>query len=111
MKLPLLLSLGLVAASVSAAELQEVAQFPTTQATGVTVSQGGRIFVNFPDWGDEHPMSVAEIVDAQPKPYPNAEWNTKGDPKTTFICVQSVVADVKDQLWSSIPRRRKCRAW
>lgn len=106
-------SLVLLLATISfatAAELQEVANFPTTQVTGVTVSRTGRVFVNFPDWGDEHPMSVAEIVDGQPKPFPNAEWNTKGDPQSTFICVQSVVVDANDQLWVLDPAAPKMQS-
>ena len=102
----LILSLATISFA-SAAELQEVAQFPTTQVTGVTVSKTGRVFVNFPDWGDEHPMSVAEIIDGQPKPFPNAEWNTKGNPQSTFICVQSVVVDANDDLWVLDPASPK----
>jgi sugar lactone lactonase YvrE len=104
-----LLLLTTVAAS-AAAELQEVANFPTTQVTGVTVSKTGRVFVNFPDWGDEHPMSVAEIVNGQPQPFPNPEWNTKGDPKSTFICVQSVVVDANDMLWVIDPAAPKMQS-
>ena len=29
--------------------------------TGVTVAKGGRIFVNFPRWGDDVPFTVGEI--------------------------------------------------
>ncbi|MDQ6861254.1 MAG: major royal jelly family protein [Verrucomicrobiota bacterium] len=105
----LLVSLATVSFA-NAAQLEEVANFPASQVTGVTASKTGRVFVNFPDWGDEHPMSVAEIVDGQPKPYPNAEWNTKGDPKSTFICVQSVVVDANDQLWILDPAAPKMQS-
>lgn len=33
--------------------LETVAQFDGPMPTGVTVSHQGRIFVNFPKWGDE----------------------------------------------------------
>jgi hypothetical protein len=40
-----------------AATLEEVARFPNQQATGVAVSKDGRVFVNFPDWSDDHTSS------------------------------------------------------
>lgn len=30
--------------------------------TGVTVSHSGRIFVNFPQWGDDVTATVAEVL-------------------------------------------------
>jgi hypothetical protein len=71
-----------------AAELEEVANFPNQQITGVTVSKSGRIFVNFPDWSDDHTISVAELIDRQPKAFPNEEGNKPGPPAAHFICVQ-----------------------
>jgi hypothetical protein len=79
--------------------LQPVASFPTQQVTGVAVSKSGRIFVNFPDWSDGHTISVAEIVNGQPQPFPNEEWNRPGTPKDHFVCVQSVYVDESDSLW------------
>src|SRR5947207_2505438 len=85
---------------VSAAELKEVARFPDQQVTGVGVStKSGRVFVNFPFWSDDHSISVAEIVNGQPKPFPNEEWNRPGPAGSHFICVQSVVVDDQDNLW------------
>ena len=51
-------------------KLQTVAQFYGAMPTGVTVSQKGRVFVNFPRWGDEVPFSVAEIVDGKAVAFP-----------------------------------------
>ena len=34
--------------------------------TGVTVTETGRIFVNFPRWGDDVPYTVAELKDGKP---------------------------------------------
>jgi hypothetical protein len=82
-----------------AAELQEVASFPTQQVTGVTVSKTGRIFVNFPNWSDDHTISVAEIIDGQTKAFPNDDLNTPGPAGSHFVCVQSVVIDAEDVLW------------
>jgi sugar lactone lactonase YvrE len=99
----------LVTTTVShAAELQAVASFANQQVTGVGVSQkSGRIFVNFPLWSDDHLLSVAELVDGQPRPFPNEEWNKPGDPGSHFVCVQSVVADAEDNLWILDPAAPK----
>lgn len=86
--------------------LQKVATFKH-QVTGVTVSEDGRIFVNFPRWTEDSPVSVAEVSKSgQLTPYPNAEWNAwrnaTGDSQTPndhFICVQSVVADGHGHVW------------
>ena len=61
-------------------ELEEVASFPSQQVTGVTVSAKGRVFVNFPFWSDDHTISVAEVVDGKPKPFPDEAWNAKDGP-------------------------------
>ena len=55
--------------------LEEVAKFDH-QVTGVTVSEDGRIFVNFPRWSEDVPVPVAEVKqDGSIAPYPNDEWN------------------------------------
>jgi hypothetical protein len=57
--------------------LEKVATFDH-QVTGVTVSEDDRIFVNFPRWSQDVPVSVAEVMkDGSIKPYPNDEWNAK----------------------------------
>jgi sugar lactone lactonase YvrE len=92
----------------SAAELQEVASFLDKQLTGVGVStRSGRIFVNFPYWSDDHSISVAEILNGQPKAFPNDEWNKAGPAGSHFICVQSVVVDDLDNLWVLDPAAPK----
>ena len=85
--------------------LTKVAGF-AHQVTGITVARDGRIFVNFPRWSEDAPVSVAELKDGKPVPYPNDAWNgwrnAKADaldPKTHFVCVQSVVADGQNRLW------------
>jgi sugar lactone lactonase YvrE len=77
------------------------------QVTGVTVAPDGRIFVNFPRWSEDTPVSVAELMpDGSTKPYPNEEWNAWRNarmsevlPTDHFVCVQSVVADGRGSLW------------
>jgi sugar lactone lactonase YvrE len=84
----------------------EVAHFDH-QATGVTVARDGRIFVSFPRWTEDTPVSVAQVHrDGSITPYPNAEWNRwrrplrrSLDAEHHFICVQSVAMDHHDQLW------------
>jgi sugar lactone lactonase YvrE len=78
-----------------------VFEFYDAMPTGVTVAHDGRIFVNFPRWGDDVPFTVGEIRDAHLVPYPSAEINTLDPvcPGDTFISVQSVVVDAKNRLW------------
>jgi sugar lactone lactonase YvrE len=87
-------------------QLQQVANFDH-QVTGVTVSKDGRIFVNFPRWTEDAPVSVAEVMrNGQIKPYPDDEWNSWRNARKNqvpagnhFVCVQSVVADAHGNLW------------
>lgn len=72
------------------------------QWTGVAVSPTGRIFVNYPRWSDEVPISVAEIENGKPVAYPDASWNSWApdqDPAKKFVCVQSVTFDDRGTLW------------
>src|SRR5439155_1238612 len=76
------------------------------QVTGVSVSATGRVFVNFPRWTEDVPISVAEVrPDGSIVPYPDAEWNAwrnsrryELSPADHFVCVQSVVADHQGHL-------------
>jgi len=94
------------APSQGTARLQQVASFDH-QVTGVTVSKDGRIFVNFPRWTEDAPISVAEVTrGGEIKPYPNEEWNSWRNARKNqmsagdhFVCVQSVVVDAKGNLW------------
>src|SRR3954463_10632295 len=57
-------------------KLEEAASF-SHQATGVACSPDGRVFVNFPRWTEDAPVSVAEVMkDGTLRPYPDEEWNT-----------------------------------
>lgn len=81
--------------------IEPVAVFNDMMPTGVTIAQNGRIFVNFPRWGDPVKFTVAELRNGQPVPYPNAEINrpNQQDPTKSFISVQSVVVDPRNRLW------------
>lgn len=85
----------------TAGNLEKVTEFTGSMPTGVTVSSEGRIFVNFPRWGDPVPFTVAEVKDGKPVAYPNAEINKldKARAGETFVSVQSVVVDPRDRLW------------
>lgn len=86
--------------------LQSVATFDH-QVTGVTVASDGRIFVNFPRWNEDTPVSVAEVLpDGSIKPYPDEQWNAWRNARMGelsagdhFVCVQSVFADRRGSLW------------
>jgi sugar lactone lactonase YvrE len=81
--------------------LEPVAYFNGAMPTGVTVSQKGRIFINFPKWGDDVPFTVAEIRDGKAVPYPDKAMNqtNEEDPAAALVSVQSVVVDPADRLW------------
>src|SRR5687768_17498835 len=50
------------------AGVETVAEFHGPMPTGVTVSRSGRIFVNFPRWGDPVEFTAAELRDGKPVP-------------------------------------------
>ena len=82
-------------------ELELVATSDGPMLTGVTVSHQGRIFVNFPKWGDEVEFTVAELRDGRPVAYPDQATNDTQDedPAAALVSVQSVVVDPADRLW------------
>ena len=69
--------------------------------TGVSVSHTGRIFVNFPKWGDEVPATVVELKAGHPVPFPSEEINQPrgDDDPERLVSVQSIVVDPADRLW------------
>ncbi|MGY4514937.1 L-dopachrome tautomerase-related protein [Lysobacter sp. HA18] len=87
-------------------ELIEVARFDH-EVTGVTVTEDGRIFVNFPRWTEDAPISVAELMlDGALRAYPDERWNewrnarkNELSPEDRWVCVQSVVADWRGAVW------------
>ena len=82
-------------------ELETVALFDGAMPTGVTVSRRGRIFVNFPKWGDDVRFTVAEVRDGDVVPFPDrvANETSSEDPGAALVSVQSVVVDPADKLW------------
>jgi sugar lactone lactonase YvrE len=85
----------------SIGHIEPVFEFHDSMPTGVTVSHEGRIFINFPRWGDEVPYTVGEIHNGKMVAYPDAAMN-KFDPARaaeTLSSVQSVVIDPINRLW------------
>lgn len=82
-------------------KLEAIFLFYGAMPTGVTVSETGRIFVCFPKWGDDVNFTVAEIVHGTLRPYPSLAANVASPSNiaTSFISVQSVVADGNGTLW------------
>lgn len=82
-------------------KVERVATFTGAMPTGVTVAPNGRIFVNFPQWGDNSPYAVGELKDGKVTAYPDAAYNTPdaNNAPNHLISVQSVVADGRNRLW------------
>lgn len=81
--------------------IESVFEFYDAMPTGVSVAADGRIFVNFPRWGDEVPFTVGEIRNGKVVPYPDAAINRfdPARPGETLGSVQSVVVDAANRLW------------
>ena len=113
--LPLAAALAVTAVAQKApvGNLETVATFNGPMPTGVTVSRTNRIFVNFPRWGDDVPVTVAELIKGKAVAYPNAainDWPGRTLPnpsafmdeaanQTHFVNMQSVVVDAAEHLW------------
>lgn len=79
-----------------------VASFVGPMPTGVTVSKAGRIFVNYPRWGDPVKFTVAELKHGKPVAYPPGlpqVVDPAASPEKGLVSVQSVVVDPSDRLW------------
>src|SRR5215212_2144120 len=81
--------------------LEEVAQFRDSMPTGVTVSRQGRIFLNFPRWGDPVPFTVGELKNGEVTAFPDLDINKLDEERAaeTLVSIQSVVVDPNDRLW------------
>ncbi len=77
----------------TAGNIESVVTFSGPMPTGVAISKEGRIFVNFPRWGDAVDFTVAEVKAGKPLPYPEAAMNRQDQTNQAdhFQSVQSVV--------------------
>lgn len=93
--------LGATVSAAPSSTLETVATFDGAMPTGVTIAEGGRIFVNFPRWGDDVPFTVGELRNGKVTAYPDASVNQPDNarPAETFLSVQSVVADGQGRVW------------
>lgn len=96
-------------------KLVQLTNFKEHRPTAVAVSQEGRIFTNLPYSSyssDTHSYSVLEVFeDGSQKPFPNSSWNTKNETnfKNSFLNVQSLTIDAKNNLWildTGSPKRK-----
>ena len=64
-----------------------MAYFNGAMPTGVTVSQQGRIFVNFPKWGDDVKFTVTEIRNGEAVAFPDEVINRTdpNDPAAALV--------------------------
>jgi len=78
-----------------------VATFHGPMPTGVSVSQTGRIFVNYPKWGDKLRFTVAELRNGEAYAFPDEATNrtNDADQAAALVSVQSIVVDPADRLW------------
>ena len=92
-----------IPAQQSIGDLETVAEIHGAMPTGIAVSTSGRIFINYPRWGDDVQFTVAEIVDGKPLAFPNTIWNQQGSVSTQdkrIVSAQSVVIDPSgNHLW------------
>ncbi|GAA4239487.1 L-dopachrome tautomerase-related protein [Postechiella marina] len=76
-------------------KVTQITAFKGQQVTGISVSNSGRIFVNFPRWRKGVNNAVVEIKNDTISPFPNKAWNSWeiGDEaeENKFVGVQSVV--------------------
>lgn len=93
----LLITIVLFNCKSNKASIETVTTFKGQQVTGVSVSDKGRLFANFPRWRAGVENSVVEVLDnGESIPFPNKKWNSwKLETPTTdsvFVAIQSVVA-------------------
>ena len=110
MKIALFVSISLLSASMSMGQssgpaispkMEQVAEFGKHQPIGVGVSKERRIFITFPKTPENYEYGLAEIVNGQRRPYPNAEWNQWDSlkPQERFMNVQALLVDQTNALW------------
>ncbi|MFN8589853.1 MAG: L-dopachrome tautomerase-related protein [Thermomicrobiales bacterium] len=83
------------------AGLELVAALEGPLLVGVAVSSAGRIFLNWPRWGDPVAFTVGELREREVVPYPTAAVNTFDPrrPGDTFVSVQAIGFDLAGRLW------------
>jgi sugar lactone lactonase YvrE len=95
------MSVSTIASASALTQVESVAKLEGPMPTGVTVAPNGRIFLNYPQWGDNSPFAVGELKNGKVTAYPDVETNKLDLDHAAkhLISVQSVVADGADRLW------------
>lgn len=96
------LSLGFAAATgaqASTLPVEVVADIHGAMPTGIAVLPNGRIFVNYPQWGDSPPSAIAEIRAGKVIPIADGTFGDGPDAAHRLVSVQSVVAGANNLLW------------
>jgi len=93
----LIVALGISSCNSNKAQIENVTKFKGQQVTGVTVSEKGRIFANFPRWRKNVKNSVVEVFkNGKSTAFPNKKWNSwkigSVLSDSVFVAVQSVVS-------------------
>ena len=83
-------------------EPELVAAFDGPMPTGVSVHPSGRVFVNFPRWGDDPPATLAELVEGEAVPFPSAAMQEFAGPTDSdrLVSVQSVIVGPAGRVWA-----------
>lgn len=90
------------APSSSAPALEEVAT-SARQWAGLAIAHDGSVFVGYPRWSADVPISVARLgQDGAPSPVPDAAWNAwapGADPASAWVCAQGMWVGRSGSLW------------
>ncbi|WP_026839736.1 L-dopachrome tautomerase-related protein [Gillisia sp. JM1] len=94
---------SVTAPTTSDKKIEEVTYFKGQQITGLSISDQGRMFANFPRWRKDVENSVVEIdKNGISHAFPNENWNSweigQAQKDSVFIGVQSVIA-FEDELY------------
>lgn len=81
-------------------QISTVAQFHSVPV-GVAASKNGRVFLAFSRAIDpSEPISVAELKNGKPQPFPRGFRQESGEPAPNrLLSVQAVTVDARDRLW------------
>lgn len=93
----LFVTIALFSCKSNKVNIETIVAFKGQQVTGVSVSDKGRMFANFPRWRAGVENSVVEVLhNGESIPFPNQKWNSwKLETPTSdsvFVAIQSVVA-------------------
>lgn len=86
----------------SQGKIEQVFAFRDALPPGVSISEKGRIFVNFPRWGGNVPFTVGELREGKAVPYPDLALN-QADLSERAIALRHRIQVAAGQ-WAEIQR-------